>query len=147
MLATVAERLGVPVLPLTLAAGLALGAGTAGWGSYRVGTVLGDRAGYIRGKVDAGHQAELNGMRQSLAAEKADRAAADAAAARAAETAAAAQAARSLAEDSLDAYRQDLARRPRGGCALDDADLDRLRPDHHQPVPAGRDGADAAAGR
>lgn len=147
MLATLAERLGVPVLPLALAAGLAVGAGTGGWVSYRVGSVLGDRAGYARGAADAGHQAEHASLNQALAAANADRASSDAAAARAAETAAAAQAARTTAEESLDAYRQDLARRPRGACALDDADLGRLRPDHHRPVPAGRDGAGPAAGR
>lgn len=145
MIARIAAALGLPVLPLAIAA--ALGASLGSWVSYRVGSVLGDRAGYARGKADAGHQAEINGLRQDLAAAKADRSAADAAAARAAATAAAAEAARTTAEESLDAYRQDLARRPRGACALDDADLDRLRPDHHRRVPAGRDGAGPAQGR
>jgi hypothetical protein len=145
VIARIAAALGLPVLPLALAA--AFSAGLSGWVSYRVGTVLGDRAGYARGYAAAGHQAELNGLRQDLAAAKADRATADAAAARASETASAAIAARDTAEESLDAYRQDLARRPRGACALDDADLDRLRPDHFRRVPAGPGGTGAAAGR
>jgi hypothetical protein len=145
VIARIAAALGLPVLPLAAAA--ALSAGLAGWVSYRVGSVLGDRAGYARGTTEAGRQAEIAGLRQALATARADRAAADAAASRATETAAAAEAARTTAEESLDEYRKDLARRPRGACALDDADLDRLRPNHHRPVPAGRDGAGPASGR
>lgn len=145
MIARIAAMLGLPVLPLAIAA--ALSAGLSGWVSYRVGSVLGDRAGYARGYAAAGHQAELNALRQQLVAAKADKAAADAASTRARANEAAAASARTTAEEALDAFRQDLARRPRGACALNDADLDRLRPDHFRRVPAGRDGAGAAAGR
>ncbi|SFM03454.1 hypothetical protein [Methylorubrum salsuginis] len=144
MIARIAAALGLPVLPLAAAA--ALSAGLSGWLSYRVGSVLGDRAGYARGANDAGRQAEIAGLRQALTTARADRDAADAAASRASETAAAAEAARQTAEEGLDVYRQDLARRPRGACALDDADIDRLRPDHYRR-PSGRDGAGAAPGR
>ncbi|GEP11839.1 hypothetical protein [Methylobacterium gnaphalii] len=130
-----ASALGVSLPVLAILAGLALGAGPAGFIGLRLGQALGYRAGVAA----ADRTVDLNRMARDLAEARVDLDAERAASASARADAQRNAAAQAKAEKRNDAYARELAARgPLGACGLSNADLRRLRVNDWLVAPDGR---------
>lgn len=137
-----AVALGLPVAGFALLAGLALGAGPAGYAGYRIGRAL----GWTDGAASADQTAQINTLTRDLAEAQLDTANARASAEDARATSQHDAAAAARAQQERDRYAQELANHgPARAYPLSDDDLHGLRrnawavePGGGRPRPAAR---------